>query len=153
MAMTGLIPIFDYVHGLVGRVANVVPDHAAAVVMFRLVSSSSSIFDDLQVALQHHENVTARVLSANDPLEMYAPPVAAAAYGTYVASYNTDLSYFQSSGNKVLFGGGSISTAHSDNEYIDLGALEQMPLQYQSIVHELLDDEDSENVPDGKTEL
>jgi acetylornithine deacetylase/succinyl-diaminopimelate desuccinylase-like protein len=69
---------------------------------------------------------------------MYAPPNATAKFGTYTASYNTDLSYFKNAGKKILFGGGTIADAHIDDEFIEIAALASMPLQYEEIIHELL---------------
>jgi acetylornithine deacetylase/succinyl-diaminopimelate desuccinylase-like protein len=78
------------------------------------------------------------VVTQNAPQHMYAPSRVAATLGTYTASYNTDLSYFNHASKKILFGGGTIANAHIDDEYIDVEDLTQMPSQYRDIVVELL---------------
>jgi acetylornithine deacetylase/succinyl-diaminopimelate desuccinylase-like protein len=118
--------------------ANVVPSSASAVVMFRLVSEPSDVLADIDAIVSSDENVTATVLTQNPPPQIYAPPQAAATFGTYIASYNTDLSYFRKAKKKVLFGGGTIANAHIDDEYITLDDLIRMPSQYEAIVQELL---------------
>jgi acetylornithine deacetylase/succinyl-diaminopimelate desuccinylase-like protein len=106
--------------------------------MFRLVSEPSDVLGAIDAIVSSNENVTVSVLAQNPPPPIYAPPQAAATFGTYVASYNTDLSYFLRAKKKVLFGGGTIANAHIDDEYITLDDLVQMPLQYEAIVQELL---------------
>lgn len=69
---------------------------------------------------------------------MYAPPRAAARFGTFHAAYNTDLSYFERAAKKVLFGGGTIADAHVEDESIALEELAAMPAAYVAIVRELL---------------
>lgn len=74
----------------------------------------------------------------NSPQRMYAPPRALEKFGTFHAAYNTDLAYFERAAKKVLFGGGTIANAHVEDEYIEIDHLEAMPLQYETIVKELL---------------
>lgn len=107
--------------------------------MFRLVSDAASVIDTVQRVISSVPNVTVTPITHNDPLYMFTPLKAADAFGTYVAKYNTDLSYFRTVGKKVLFGGGNIINAHIRDEYIDLEDLERMPEQYAQIVEELLD--------------
>jgi hypothetical protein len=108
--------------------------------MFRLITGPADVLDVIHLKAASVANVSVRVISMTPPLQIYAPPRSAAEFGTFIASYNTDLSYFSQAKKIVLFGGGSILNAHTDDEYILLEELTQMPAQYEFIVRELLSD-------------
>lgn len=98
--------------------------------------------DQVHDALRGLPNVTATFAGKGNPPQIhYAPPRALAAFGTYTAAYNTDLSYFNEASKKVLFGGGTIANAHTEDEYIDLADLRAMPHQYDAIVRELFEEQ------------
>jgi acetylornithine deacetylase/succinyl-diaminopimelate desuccinylase-like protein len=116
----------------------VVAASASATVLFRLISDGGPVLAAVRELVDAAPDVAVTVVTYNPPQRMYAPPRALAAYGTYTAAYNTDLSYFRRAGRKVLFGGGSIANAHVSDEYIELADLDALPAQYEAIARELL---------------
>lgn len=122
-----------------GEAPNVVPAHAEAKIMFRLVTPPKAVEDVLAAVVARYANVSYAVITRNAPLHYFAPPRSAARFGTTVVAYNTDVPYFNRSISKaVLFGAGSITTAHTNEEYVSVEELRQLPQRYRDLVTELL---------------
>lgn len=121
-----------------GNAANVVPDIAQADVLWRVSHRSTSIIHHTNELMQQFNNVSFDVMKSNDAFNFFIPKISTH-LGTISVAYNTDVPYFRGETSKVvLFGGGSIHQAHTDNEYIAIDQLERLPELYQNIANELL---------------
>ncbi|KAA8491054.1 putative carboxypeptidase [Porphyridium purpureum] len=124
-----------------GTAANIVPEYATAQVMFRLVGSPEPILErTCQIAEKHGVEVT--VISSNEPVEYFRLPQDL--YEVGVVSYNTDTGYGTFFDRALLFGAGSILTAHTANERVLVRDLEHLVKDHIKIIqmlYETLHDE------------
>lgn len=114
-----------------GVAPNVVSPAAEAEVMFRTVSDA----DDVRRALEPLQ----RTVSLEHVLEV--PPVTLATvpgFETAVFPYTTDIPFLHHWGQPLLFGPGSIHTAHTADEFVELGDLHHAVAAYVRIVRGLL---------------
>jgi acetylornithine deacetylase len=78
-----------------GTAPNVVADAVSATLLFRLVTDVEPVLAVIRTFIDAVNNVTSTVVTQNAPQHMYTPSRAAATFGTYTASYNTDLVLLQ----------------------------------------------------------
>lgn len=124
-----------------GVAANVVADSAEAIVMWRVVSNADAITRPAIEIVKLYSGAKLHILKMNDAMDFYTPDVSSQV-GTTTVAYNTDVPYYQGITSRVvLFGAGSIHQAHTAEEYIDKPQLEALPLLYQRIAQQLLQEE------------
>lgn len=123
-----------------GVAANVVAPSAAAGLLFRLIGPAEPVFEEVRRVIGEFENVTMEVGGQNAPVSFFVPERVAAELGTTTVAYNTDVPYYDDeNAGAVLFGAGSITTAHTENEYINVDELELLPKRLQLITEEILE--------------
>jgi len=118
-----------------GRAPNVVPDEAAAEIMYRTVPESPE-GPSLKATLEDLLRGRARVhfLRETPPLRMEAIE----GFDTQVVSFTTDLPSLGNWGRPLLIGPGSIHEAHTENEKVAKADLLQAVEIYTRLVRELL---------------
>jgi acetylornithine deacetylase len=129
-------PVLGHTHYTVGLIAggvapNVVSPSAEAEVMFRTVSAGAAVRD----AIRSLE----RRVSIEHVLEV--PPVRLATVPGYEAAvfpYTTDIPFLDGWGEPLLFGPGSIHTAHTADEFVSIRELETAVSHYVTIARTLL---------------
>jgi acetylornithine deacetylase len=95
-----------------GRAPNVIPDHAKAHVLYRLIGPSDELKEKILAAVGELAKVDFTLeipfvrLSTVDGIP------------TMTAAFTTDIPFLSNWGTPVLFGPGSIHVAHTDREYI-----------------------------------
>jgi acetylornithine deacetylase len=115
-----------------GRAPNVIPDHASANLLIRLVGPA----DDLR------RQITAAVSGKADAdfileipfMELSTVP----GIETMIAAFTTDIPALPNWGKPVLIGPGSIHVAHTDGEYIEKKQLLDAVDLYAQIARHLL---------------
>lgn len=95
-----------------GRAPNVIPDHARAQLLYRLVGPSEALRRD--IAKQVEGLATAEVVLEIPFMKLRTVPGAE----TMVAAFTTDIPALSRWGEPILLGPGSIHVAHTDREYI-----------------------------------
>jgi acetylornithine deacetylase len=115
-----------------GRAPNVIPDHAAAHLLCRLVGPS----DDLRGKIAEAVSGKAK---AYFPLEIpYMEMTTVPGIATMIAAFTTDIPALTNWGRPVLIGPGSIHVAHTEGEYIEKKQLLEAVELYAKIAQELL---------------
>ncbi len=115
-----------------GRAPNVIPDHAVAQLLYRLVGPS----EDLRRKI---DQAVAGKAEAHFPLEIpYMEMTTIPGIETMVAAFTTDVPALTNWGKPVLIGPGSIHVAHTDGEYIEKKQLLEAVDLYARIARELL---------------
>lgn len=124
----------NYSIGLIsgGVAPNVISPHASAEVMFRTVTS--------------HEEVRARLEAAVRPWVrvddgLVVPPVqlhVVSGFDTAVFAYTTDVPFLDRWGTPLLYGPGSITVAHTDQEHLRVGDLDRAIDDYVRLALTLL---------------
>lgn len=115
-----------------GREANIVPDEAVAQLMVRLVSNSREVREILE-----------RWSIGRAELD-FAPHIPAQHFHTIPGfesapvSYTSDIPLLGRWGTPLLFGPGSISVAHTPDEFIDIAELRAAVGTYMHLVRTLL---------------
>jgi acetylornithine deacetylase len=95
-----------------GRAPNVVPDHARAQLLYRLVGTSETLRRDIAAKV---EGLAAAEVVLEIPfMKLRTLPGAE----TMVAAFTTDIPALSQWGEPILLGPGSIHVAHTDREYI-----------------------------------
>jgi acetylornithine deacetylase len=115
-----------------GRAPNVIPDHAAAELLFRTVQPHDVLKHALEAALEDRVSVTY-------PLEI--PSVlstAPAGWQTTVVSFASDLPFLSAWGEGYQLGPGSIRVAHTEDERLGKADLEQGIRLYERLARDLL---------------
>ena len=114
-----------------GRAPNVIPDHAIAHLLYRLVGPT----DDLR---RHITDAVAGKAEAYFPLEIpYMEMTTVPGIETMIAAFTTDVPALTNWGKPVLIGPGSIHVAHTEGEYIEKKQLLDAVDLYASIVRQL----------------
>ncbi|MBA3915870.1 MAG: M20/M25/M40 family metallo-hydrolase [Acidobacteriales bacterium] len=115
-----------------GRATNVIPDHAQAQLLFRLIGPSDELRKQIEHAVAHLGTVEytleiplVRLRSIPD-----LPPM--------VAAFTTDIPALTAWGEPLLIGPGSIHVAHTEGEYIEKEELKNAVDLYCAIVRRLL---------------
>jgi acetylornithine deacetylase len=115
-----------------GRATNVVPDFAKAQLLYRLVTSSEPLRQQIVDAVGNR----ARVDFVLDIAYMRFRTVPG--IPTMTASFTTDIPWLLNWGEPVLLGPGSILVAHTDGEYVEKRELREAVDLYALIARELL---------------
>jgi acetylornithine deacetylase len=123
----------SYSVGLIegGVAPNVVPAHASAEVMFRIVSDA----DEALAAVKTLEPLVAvREILRVPPVRLTTiPGIPSASF-----PFTTDIPLLDRWGTPLLFGPGSFLVAHTDDEYLDLTEFEQAVEAYARIARALI---------------
>jgi acetylornithine deacetylase len=130
-------PVLGQTHYTVGVIAggvapNVVSPSAEAELMFRTVSNAA--------AVRHAMTPLETLVQVEQLIEV--PPVrltTVPGFETAVFPYSTDIPFLDRWGQPLLFGPGSIHTAHTADEFIDLTDLQAAVGAYTAIARSLLD--------------
>ena len=119
----------SYSIGLIegGVAPNVVPAHAAAEVMFRIVSDADDV---LQVVKTLEPLVTVEEVLRVPPVQLTTVPGIA----TESFPFTTDIPLLDRWGAPLLFGPGSFLVAHTDDEHLSVAEFEAAIEGYVSIV-------------------
>ena len=123
-----------YTAGLIrgGVAPNVIPPNAEAEVMFRTTGDA----DVLRALLQRHISHLVRI---EDVLEV--PPVklrTVPGFDTAVFSFTTDIPFLDRWGTPLLIGPGSITLAHTADEYVDIAELHRAVDTYAGLARSLM---------------
>lgn len=122
-----------------GVAPNVVAADAEAGILFRLIGEPEEVLSTVRRVASGYGNVSVEVLTSNGPVSFLVPPRVASELGTTSVAYNTDVPYYRRKYKAaVLFGAGSITTAHTEDEFVDVGELELLPGRLKAIVEEVL---------------
>jgi acetylornithine deacetylase len=115
-----------------GRAPNVIPDHASANLLIRLVGPADELRQQLTAAVDG--KAEANFILEIPFMELSTVP----GIETMVAAFTTDIPALTNWGKPVLFGPGSIHVAHTDGEYIDKQQLLDAVELYAKIARHLL---------------
>lgn len=116
-----------------GAKANIIPAHAEAECIFRIVEPVEQALRRLEGIVGGHGGTIVR-WHGNDPVRMVHPP----GVETTVVSFNTDAPHLRTLGAPVLFGPGSILDAHTARERIAKREIIAAVETYRTLVSELL---------------
>ena len=115
-----------------GRAPNVIPDHARAHLLFRLVGPTQQL-------RQQITNAVAGKAEAEFKLEIpYMEFTTVPRIETMIAAFTTDIPALTNWGQPLLLGPGSIHVAHTEGEYIEKRQLLEAIDLYVRIARELL---------------
>jgi acetylornithine deacetylase len=115
-----------------GRAPNVIPDHARAHLLFRLVGPAQQL-------RQQITNAVAGKAEAEFKLEIpYMEFTTVPGIETMIAAFTTDIPALTNWGQPLLIGPGSIHVAHTEGEYIEKRQLLEAVDLYARIARELL---------------
>jgi acetylornithine deacetylase len=115
-----------------GRAPNVVPDHARAQLLYRLVGPSEELRRQISVAV-------AGLAEANFVLEIpFVKLRTVPGIATMVAAFTTDIPALSNWGTPVLMGPGSIHVAHTEREFISKKQLHEAVDLYCTVARQLL---------------
>lgn len=116
-----------------GRAPNVIPDHACAHLLYRLVGPAQDLRRQITQA-------AAGKADAEFRLEIpYMEFAIVPGIETMIAAFTTDIPALTAWGRPLLLGPGSIHVAHTDGEYIEKRQLLEAVDLYVRIAGELLD--------------
>ena len=116
-----------------GRAPNVIPDHAHADLLYRLVGPSQELRRQIVAAAGDQVEVTF-------PLELpFLRFRTIDGLPTMIAKFTTDIPKLTHWGEPLLIGPGSIHVAHTDREYIEKGQLREAIDLYTRIAKRLLE--------------
>jgi acetylornithine deacetylase len=114
-----------------GRAPNVIPDHASAELLFRLVGPTQELRKQIV-------ETVGDLASANFYLEIpFMRFRTVAGLPTMVAAFTTDIPALTKWGEPLLIGPGSIHVAHTDGEYVEKNQLADAVDLYARIGKEL----------------
>jgi acetylornithine deacetylase len=115
-----------------GRAPNVIPDHARAQLLYRLVGPSEPVRAQITAAL-------AGLAQAEFVLEIpFVKLRTVPGIESMVAAFTTDIPALSAWGTPVLLGPGSIHVAHTDREFISKKQLHDAVDLYCSVAKQLL---------------
>jgi acetylornithine deacetylase len=125
-----LLGVTNYSVGLIsgGVAPNVIPPNASAELMFRTVGD----FVDVRAQLVNALSALAGVddVLVVPPVRLHTVP----GFETAVFAYTTDVPFLDRWGTPLLFGPGSITVAHTDEERVLVAELEAAAAAYEQIV-------------------
>jgi acetylornithine deacetylase len=114
-----------------GRAPNVIPDHAAAELLFRLVGPTTDLRKQIV-------ETVGDLATANFYLEIpFMRFRTVAGLPTMVAAFTTDIPALTNWGEPLLIGPGSIHVAHTDGEFVEKKQLAEAVELYVRIAREL----------------
>ena len=115
-----------------GRAPNVIPDHAVAHLLFRLVGPADELRQQITDAVRGKAH-------AHFKLEIpYIEMATVPSIETMIAAFTTDIPALTNWGRPLLLGPGSIHVAHTEGEYIEKKQLLQAVDLYAKIARELI---------------
>ena len=115
-----------------GRAPNVIPDHAKAELLFRLVGTAEELRGQIAKAVDG-------LAHANFGLEIpYVRLRTLDGLPTMVAAFTTDIPTLTNWGEPMLIGPGSIHVAHTDHEFVEKKELSQAADLYCTIAKRLV---------------
>jgi len=117
-----------------GRAPNVIPDHAVANLLIRLVGPTDELRRQITEAVA--SKAQANFILEIPFMELGSVP----AIQTMIAAFTTDIPALPNWGKPVLIGPGSIHVAHTDGEYIEKQQLNDAVELYSRIARSLLRD-------------
>jgi len=122
-----------YTIGLIsgGVAPNVVPPEAEAEVMFRTVTDVQGVRESLT---QLTPLVAIEEILEVPPVTMQTVP----GFETATFPYTTDIPFLSEWGTPLLYGPGSIHTAHTDNEHVRIADLKRAVTDYARLATHLL---------------
>lgn len=125
-----LLGATTYSVGLIsgGVAPNVIPANASAEVMFRTVGDYRDVREDLTDSVGTLGTVTDVLVVP--PVRLRTVP----GFGTAVFAYTTDVPFLTNWGTPMLFGPGSITVAHTDEEHVDIAELVRAVDGYEAII-------------------
>ena len=115
-----------------GTEANVIPAHAEAEIMFRLVSDVEPIRKMVLDWAKGHADVE---FGSHIPAQRFAT---VPGFETGPVAYTSDIPLLANWGEPLLFGPGSIHVAHTPDEYIDVEELRKSVDTYERLAKTLL---------------
>jgi len=117
-----------------GRAPNVIPDHATANLLIRLVGPTDDLRRQITAAVSG--NAEANIILEIPFMELGTVP----GIETMIAAFTTDIPALTNWGKPVLIGPGSIHVAHTDGEYIEKKQLLEAVDLYTRMARHLLTD-------------
>jgi acetylornithine deacetylase len=117
-----------------GRAPNVIPDHATANLLIRLVGPTDELRRQITAAVSG--NAEANIILEIPFMELGTVP----GIETMIAAFTTDIPALTNWGKPVLIGPGSIHVAHTDGEYIEKKQLLEAVDLYTRMARHLLTD-------------
>jgi acetylornithine deacetylase len=117
-----------------GRAPNVIPDHATANLLIRLVGPTDDLRRQITAAVSG--NAEANIILEIPFMELGTVP----GIETMIAAFTTDIPALTNWGKPVLIGPGSIHVAHTDGEYIEKKQLLEAVDLYTRMAGHLLTD-------------
>jgi len=111
-----------------GVAPNVIPPNAGAELMFRTVGDYREVRDQLEDAIGSCASVEDVLVVP--PVRLHTVP----GFETAVFAYTTDVPFLDAWGTPMLLGPGSITVAHTDEEYLDLAELFRALDCYESLI-------------------
>ncbi len=115
-----------------GTEANIIPAHAEAEIMFRLVSDVEPIKKMVIEWARGHADVE---FGSHIPAQRFAT---VPGFETEHVAYTSDIPLLSNWGEPLLFGPGSIHVAHTPDEYIDVEELRGSVDTYEKLAQTLL---------------
>ena len=115
-----------------GTEANIIPAHAEAEIMFRLVSDVEPIKKMILDWAKGHADVE---FGSHIPAQKFAT---VPGFETQAVAYTSDIPLLSNWGEPLLFGPGSIHVAHTPDEYIDVEELRKSVDTYERLAKTLL---------------
>src|SRR3954462_6366205 len=116
-----------------GVAANVIPAHAEAEIMFRLVTGVEPVKKLVLDWAKGHADVE---FGSTIPAQKFAT---VPGFETEPVAYTSDIPLLSNWGEPFLFGPGSIHVAHTPDEYIDVDELRASDDSYERLARTLLD--------------
>lgn len=110
-----------------GKAANMLADHASALIMARIATSADDFLERLSTIVG--DRVTMRVLTASDPQHLFVPEGAAECN----VGYGSDIAHLRPLGTPLMYGPGSILHAHTDDEWVGIDDLIAAQRVYREI--------------------
>lgn len=111
---------------------NVLAPEATAEGIFRVAVSTEAILDNMKKSLP--DDIRLEIKSMSGPQHMVEIP----GFDTKIVGFGTDAAYLRPLGDIVLYGPGSITVAHRDDEQVRVKDLERAVDDYVRIVKYLL---------------
>lgn len=115
-----------------GTEANIIPAHAEAEIMFRLVTDVAPIKKMISDWAKGHADVE---FGSHIPAQKFAT---VPGFETGPVAYTSDIPLLSNWGEPFLFGPGSIHVAHTPDEYIDVEELRASVDSYERLARTLL---------------
>jgi acetylornithine deacetylase len=115
-----------------GVAPNVIPPEAEAEVMFRTVSDHEPLRARLEAAVRSH--ATAEEVLAVPPVRLTTVPGVPSA----VFNFTTDIPFLDRWGAPLLVGPGSVTLAHTADEYVEIDELYAAVDRYEALIRRLM---------------